>query len=153
MLLGTVACNAFISRVVGGRVWRKIGEMTFERGHHSTTRKSCHITYLPQIKTLVPWERNIAAVILNRRPSPWAVGRPVQSWHWTVLNLPFPSPFINQHSCTTLCILNHMSVACPTRFGVCWHHIQGDQSKCKFFATPNDYKHLNRRPVRDRSLF
>jgi len=89
----------------------------------------------------------------QRKTIPRAVGRPVKSRHWTVLNLPFPSPFINQHSCTTLCILNHIPVTAPTRFGIRWHHLQGDLSKCKLFATSSDYKHLNGRPIRDRSFF
>ena len=79
MLLGTVACNVFISLVVGGRVWRSIGEMTVERGHQSTKRKACRITYLPQMKHLVSWKRNISAAIYNGRPSPRAVGQRVQS--------------------------------------------------------------------------
>ena len=76
MRLGTVASNAFISRVVGGRVWRRFGEMTVERGHHSTTRKACRNTYLPQMKPLLLWQRNLAAVVYKGRPSPQEVGRP-----------------------------------------------------------------------------
>jgi hypothetical protein len=41
------------------------------------------------------------------------------------------SPLINQHSYTTLCMPNHISV----RFGVYRHDPQGARSNCKFFTT------------------
>jgi len=45
------------------------------------------------------------------------------------------SQFIDKILCTVLCIPTHISVSGPTRFRVCWYHIQGDQSNCNFFET------------------
>jgi hypothetical protein len=47
----------------------------------------------------------------------------------------FILPYINQHLCTTLCIINHVLVTNLTRFGVYWHHLQGAQYNCIFVAT------------------
>jgi hypothetical protein len=49
--------------------------MTVEREHQSTARNACRLTHLPQMKHLVPWQRNLSAAIYNGRPSPRGVGR------------------------------------------------------------------------------
>jgi len=47
----------------------------------------------------------------------------------------FTSLFINQHLCTTICILNHKLVTAPTRYCVYWHHCQEALPNCRFFVT------------------
>ena len=46
---------------------------------------------------------------------------------------------INQHLCTTLCILNHLVIA-ATRFGVYWRYLQG-AAPVSSSKTSHSYKH------------
>lgn len=45
------------------------------------------------------------------------------------------SPFIDQHFCNILCLIDHMLIIVSTRFIVHWHHLRGDPFNCKFLET------------------
>jgi hypothetical protein len=51
---------------------------------------------------------------------------------WCIM---FTSLLTYQHLCTILCILDHILIIAPTRFGVRRHHLQGAPVTCKLIGT------------------